>query len=228
MKNSDAFPFVFFGILLVLTAALIVWSIHYGKKRTREFTEIAQQIGFKFLGKTWRGPVLSPQHKMSLLQRTRGRFSNAMIGSAGGLHVSLFDYTYQMGKSTVTQTLASFSQDLHLPSFELRAENIFDRIGDAFVHKDINFDSHPEFSRRYFLRSPDASATRKLFTPSLLTYLEQIPADKKWHVEASATTLIVYRGGGPLKASDILPFLDEASAMARTILSAGGLSKPVA
>jgi hypothetical protein len=54
-----------------------------------------------------------------------------MIGSSGGLNVSLFDYTFPMGKSSVTYTLAAFSQDLQLPAFELRPENIFDRIGDA-------------------------------------------------------------------------------------------------
>jgi len=33
-------------------------------------------------------------------------------------------------------------------------ENSFDRIGDAIVHRDIDSDSNPEFSRRYLLNSP--------------------------------------------------------------------------
>jgi len=224
--QNDAIPFLMFGFFIALVVALIVWGIHYARKRTAEFSQVAQQIGFQFLGDTWRGPSLPPRPNMCLIQRTRGKFSNAMIGSAGGLNVSLFDYTYHVGKNTATYTLAAFSHDLQLPPFELRAENVFDRIGDAFVHSDIDFDSHPEFSRRYLLRSPDEAGARQIFTPSLLTYFEQIPSDKKWHVEASGMALILYRTTGPLRSADIQPFLDETSSIARTIFSSGGARRP--
>ena len=217
--QSDPIPFLMFGFFIALVVGLIVWGMRYGKKRTAQFSQVAQLIGFQFLGDTWRGPMLPPQPNMCLIQRTRGRFSNAMIGSSGGLNVSLFDYTYHVGKNTATYTLAAFSYDVQLPPFELRAENIFDRIGDAFVHNDIDFDSNPEFSRRYLLRSPDETGTRQTFTPSLLTYFEQIPSDKKWHVEASGMTLILYRTTGPLRPGDIQPFLSQTSSIARTIFS---------
>lgn len=224
--HNDAIPFLMFGFFIALVIALIAWGIHYGRQRTAEFSQVAQQIGFQFLGDAWRGPMLPPQPKICLIQRTRGKFRNAMIGSTGGLNVSLFDYTYQVGKNTETYTLAVFSQDLLLPPFELRAENIFDRIGEAFVHNDIDFDSHPEFSRRYLLRSPDEAGARQIFTPSLLTYFEQIPSDRKWHIESSGTALILYRTTGPLRSADIQPFLDETSSIARAIFSSGGVKRP--
>jgi hypothetical protein len=141
-----------------------------------------------------------------------------MTASTGGFQIGLFDYSYIQGKSTVIQTVATFTQDQWLPPFELRAEGVLDRIEDAITHKDIDFDSHPEFSRRYLLRSPDEENTRRFFTPSLLTYMEQPPPEKKWHIEATGTTLIFYRGW-PLKPSDVRAFLDDTSAIARIFIN---------
>jgi hypothetical protein len=112
---------------------------------------------------------------------------------------------------------------MELPPFELRPEGILDRMGEAFVHNDIDFDSHPEFSKRYQLRSRDQASTRRLFTPSLLTYVEQIPPEEKWHIEAAARTLIVYRRRATGEGADLPSFLDNTSAIKRTIVSSGGL-----
>jgi len=221
MTNANRIgPFWILALPLVIFIPVLLWSLRYRKKRTEEFAQTAEQMGFTFLGETWRGPVLSPLAKTSILQQTRGGFRNAMIGAVGGLDVAIFDYTYQAGKSTVTLTLAAFPHDRGLPPFELRSENILDKIGDAFARNDIDFDSDPEFSKRYFLRSPDEEGTRNLFTPGLLSYFEQIPADKQWHIENSAKTLMVYRYRQLANASEIPHFLHEASAIARTILSA--------
>ncbi|HEY6370620.1 MAG TPA: hypothetical protein VIX37_08570 [Candidatus Sulfotelmatobacter sp.] len=69
-----------------------------------------------------------------------------------------------MGKSSVSQTVAALSQDQPLPPFALPPENLFDRIGDAIVHHDIDFDSNAEFSKRYLLKSPEDASARRLFT----------------------------------------------------------------
>jgi hypothetical protein len=226
MNSHDVILFIMFGGFLALMAVIITASIKYAKKRTRELTEVAQQIGFRFVGKNWGGPPLSPQPGTSLLQRTRGSYNNVMTGSSGKLQISLFDYTYRVGKSTCTQTLAAFSQDQQLPPFALRPENFFDRIGDAIVHNDIDFNSNPEFSKRYLLKSPDEAGTRRLFTPSLLTYLEQFQTN--WCVEGTGPTLIVYRGGRPVSPSDMPAFLEETSGIARTFFASEGLRKPLA
>ena len=146
-----------------------------------------------------------------------------MTGTSGALQVSLFDYTYHVGKCTATQTLATFSQNIELPPFALRPENFLDRIGDAILHNDLDFDSHPEFSRRYLLRSPDEANTRRLFTPGVLTSLEQIQSS--WNIEGTGPTLILYRGGSPVSPSDLPAFLDEASRIARTFFASEGLRK---
>ena len=220
MTSFDNPAFWFLLIPLAIGIPVVLWSLRYRKRRTQEFDQIAQQMGFRFLGDNWRGPVLSPRDRTCIIQRSRGSFHNSMIGAVGGLDVTVSDYTYQMDKSTVTLTLAAFTHDRQLPAFELRSEGIFDKIGDAFVHHDIDFDSNPEFSKRYLLRSPDEEGSRGLFTAGLLAYFEQIPLDKQWHVETSAKTLILYRYRQFMKAAEIPHFLNAASEIARTILAA--------
>ncbi|MGA2345317.1 MAG: hypothetical protein ABSF93_04885 [Candidatus Sulfotelmatobacter sp.] len=225
MNSRDVIPFIMFGVFFVVMAAVIVASVLYAKKRTRELAEAAQRIGLQFIG-TGSGPSFPPQPKVSMLQRTRGRFSNVMTGSSSGLQISLFDYSYPAGKSSVSQTVAAFSQDQQLPPFALRPENFLDRIGDAIVHNDIDFDSNPEFSRRYLLKSPDEAGVRRLFTPSLLTSLEQFQAS--WCVEGTGPLLIVYHSGRIVSPSDLPAFLEETSRIARTFFASEGLRKPVA
>jgi hypothetical protein len=222
-NSSFAFWFVSFGVAAAI--AIVVMAIRQARQRTRDLAALAQRMGFNFLGNNWGGPILSPNCKTSLIQRMyRGRFSDVMTGSKDGFQVSMFDYTYGSGKSSVTLTMTCFAQNAELPAFELRPENIFDKIGDAITHSDIDFDSNPEFSRRYHLRAPDEMRIRTIFTPSLLTYFEQIPSDKKWHVEASGPSLIIYRHRWPAKAEEVPALLNETSAIARTVLASAGIS----
>ncbi|HXX02521.1 MAG TPA: hypothetical protein VEJ00_14995 [Candidatus Acidoferrales bacterium] len=219
MQHNADFPLWLLLLGITVVALVVAWGIRAARQRTRDMTAIAQQLGLTFVGDHWRGPTLSPRFKMTLLQRMHGRFRNVMIGSSGGLEVAVFDYTYSQGKSSVTLTLACFSQDADLSPFELRPEGFFDKIGDAILHNDLDFDSHPDFSNRYHLRSPDEKHTRMLFSPSLLTYFEQIPLDRKWHVEASGPTLVLYEFRGRVATDNIPNFLNDTSSIARTILS---------
>jgi hypothetical protein len=217
-----------FGFFVALFIGIIVWSILYAKKRAQELAAAAQQIGFTFMGDTWHGPVLNPQFKTCLLQRTRGRFNNVMVGMSGNLQTVVFDYRYQAGKSSITQTMVCFSHNVQLPPFTLHPEGIFDRLSDAIVHNDIDFDSHPTFSRRYALKSPDEANTRRLFTPAVLSYMEQVFPEMKWNIEASAINLFVYRAGRTVSPADLPTFLQQASSVATALFNSDGLKNSVA
>lgn len=223
MRQNSPFAFWFVGFGITAAAVIVALAIRQARQRTRDLAALAQNIGFTFLGEAWHGPKLSSMYKTSLLQRTRGGFSNVMIGRRGEFDVGVFDYSHGQGKSRVTLTLVSFSQDAELPPFELRPENIFDKIGDAILQGDIDFDSNPEFSRRYRLGTPNEARIRMLFDPSLMNYFEQIPPDKKWHVEASGPSLIIYCHRVPARAAEIPTLLNEAFAIAKTVLTAAGV-----
>lgn len=211
-----------FGLFVVLFIVIIIWGILYARKRSQDLAAAAQQIGFTFMGDTWRGPVLNPRYQTCLLQRVRGRFNNVMVGMSGNLQTIVFDYAYSAGKSTVTQTVACFSHDLQLPPFALKPEGIFDRLGDAIVHNDIDFDSHPAFSQRYALKSPDEASARRFFTPAVLSYMEQI-SETNWNIETSGINLFIYRSGRTVSAANLPTFLQQASSVATALFNSDGL-----
>lgn len=217
-----------FGFFVALFVVIVVWTILYAKKRSQDLAAAAQQIGFTFMGDTWHGPVLNPHFRTSLLQRTRGRPNNVMVGMAGSFEAIVFDYTYRAGKSSITQTMACFSHKIELPSFTLKPEGILDRLGDAIVHNDIDFDSHPTFSRRYALKSPAEASTRRVFSPAVLTQLEQISAEAIWSVETSGVNLFIFRAGRTVSPSSLATFLQQTSAIATVIFNSEGLKNSVA
>jgi hypothetical protein len=216
---SPTFLLVVFGLAIVL----IIWGILSSRKRTQELIALAPQLGFTFMGKAWSGPPLDGRYKTCLLQRTRGGFSNVMVGVTGGLEAMVFDYGYQANRSSINQTIACFPQKLGLPPFSLKPEGLLDRIGDAIVHNDIDFDSHPGFSSRFALKSPDEAGTRRLFTPSLLTTLEQMPSSRRWIIESNGNQLFIYSHGWIVPSAGLVAFLQETSGMARAIASSDGL-----
>ncbi len=102
-----------------------------------------------------------------------------------------------------------------IPDFVLAPENLFHKIGQAFGYQDIDFESHPDFSKRYLLRGPDEAAIRAAFAPAALSYLEQHVG---WHVEVKDETAAVYRAGKRVKPEDLPTFLEDARAILRVLV----------
>lgn len=227
MQNTNAIAWVIFVGFAVFGVVIVL--VLFGKKQAREralaMQAAAQQIGFTFLGNDQTRAV---SVRTTLFRRGGGRrFRNIMNGSHAGFEISLFDYSYTIstGKSssTFTQTVAAFIQNLPLPVFDLHREGFFDRVGDVFTHNDIDFESNPEFSRRYHLSGDEKERIQELFTPALLTFLEGLSPDSGWHFEGSGLTLILYRGNQTIVADQLQPFLDETSSLAHNFFTACGL-----
>jgi hypothetical protein len=224
---------VLFGIAIAVIAGVAIVRRTLAQKRTKALRGVAQAIGFAFEGEAWNQQPESHQMHAAVFGRGRNRrFDNAMSAFSAGFKTSLFDYSFTVGggknSHTFSQTVAAYSQQLWLPLFEIRPEGFLDRIGDAFVHKDIDFESHPDFSRRYLLRGPDESEIRRLFCPDLLTFLEELSRENKWHIEGADSTLFLYRSDVTIRADELPSFLEETSAIARKFFSSpAGLSKPV-
>ncbi len=161
MKGHDIDNLWFFGIVVAVAIPLILVSVHYANKRARELTERAQQIGFQFLGSKLNTPPSGPS---IFLIHKRGAFTNVLTASAGGFQVGLFDYTHGIGKTTVAQTVAAFSQGAQPSGFELRPEHVIDKMKVALAPQHADFDSHPEFSKRYVLQSPDKKPVEKFWS----------------------------------------------------------------
>lgn len=217
------------GVILVLigSAALVVAVSLHARKRTNAFRATALQIGLVFVGE---GDSQISELRTALFHRGipwSRTFRNVMKGQYAGLQTSLFEYSYSIGKGNFSQTVVAFTQDLRLPWFDLHPEGFISKITDAIFHRDIDFQSHPGFSSRYGLCGKDEGSIRALFTPALLTFLETLRSEKKWHMEGDGATLLLYRFQQIVEPSELRAFLDETSSIAQTFLSSCGRTSEI-
>jgi len=209
--NGDMVPFLMFGGMAVLVVFVIVISSVMAKKRREALAAVAASMGFTF---TPKGSDTGRQSlgNFPLLNRGRSRrMYNIMSGVAQGINVRIFDYRYTTGSGknshTYYQTVIAFETDsLNVPVFRLTPESVFHKIGTAFGMQDIDFDSHPEFSRRYLLKGEDEDGIRAMFTPSVLSFFEE---HEKLCVEGNRQRLLVYRASRRVKPELWQSFLQE-------------------
>ena len=125
--------------------------------------------------------------------------------------VAIFGYEYmtRVGQhtSTAKQNVIYFrSPALNLPEFALRPENLFDKIGDVFGGQDIDFESHPKFSKSYSLRGSDEQKVRETFTDEVLSFFENQTGIS---TEGGGDQLIFYRAGKRIDPDQVSSFKQE-------------------
>jgi carbonic anhydrase len=201
---------VIIGILAIV--GLIIFVAHkFEKARRRQLQAVADQLGLQFHpnGDT---AIQNAIGQLRLFNQGHGRQTRNMLsGRTEDVDVAIFGYRYKTGggkhQHTHQQTVISFqSSHLSLPEFELRPEHMFHKIGQAFGYKDIDVDSHPEFSKRYVLRSQNEGAIRDLFTPEILEFFE---SQKGVSIEAANDRLIYYRAGKRIKPENVRSLMEE-------------------
>lgn len=189
------------AVILVLLG--IIWiAVRFEKKRGKSMKAQAVRLGWSYAPKAGLSDIPSADaFHLFNIGRSR-RVKNLMQGGGEDLHTAVYDYQYTVGggqsSHTVSQTVFQFqSARLNLPAFILKPENVFHKIGQSFGYQDIDFDSYPEFSKRYLLRGGDEERIRKLFNPDMLVRFES--EEKGLVVEAGSQILICYRSGKRVK-----------------------------
>jgi hypothetical protein len=200
-------------IVGVVAIVALVLYINYlvEKKRTEGMQRAAEELGFEFSPKG-DGPLLTELSLFNLFTQGHSRrLYNLMRGEANNLEVDIFDYTYVTGSGksshTWSQTLVCFGmRDTNLPSFSLRPETFWDKIGTWFGYQNINFDTNPGFSDKYLLRGRDEPAVRALFGDGVLAYFERHPG---LSVEGYGHRLMFYRQSKRVDPDNVRGFLEE-------------------
>jgi hypothetical protein len=211
-----------FGIVLLVIAAaallggLAYWSHQARKKRREALAALAAQMRWSF----------TPDGDDTLRSIMGGfrlfahghskRFTNLMRGPGEASNMALFDYEYTIGggkeRHTFRQTVLSLNLGGRpLPRFCLRPERAWDKVEAFFGHKDINFDMHPDFSKKYSLRGDDEYQIQKLFTGGLIAFVEGAPGIS---MEGEGSTLLLYRNRKLAKSEDIRAFIEMGSRLA--------------
>ena len=211
MKDELIFTIIgiVFSIFFVGLLILIFWR--KGKKRTEQFALISAELKLNFFpkGSTSLFERLKPFHLFS--KGWSRKIKNLMEGEANKVELAIFDYQYTTHGGQHPQThrqslLFIRSPKLNLPDFSLRPENVFHKIGSAFGDKDIDFETHPIFSKSYLLRGDNEAAIRGLFNNELLNFIQ---SQQKISIEGSGDQLIFYRNKNRVKPEEVESFMEE-------------------
>ena len=211
MKDELIFKIIIivFLFFIVGSSILIFWRM--GMIRTEQFALISAELKLNFFpkGSTSLFERLKPFY---LFSKGRSRkIKNLMEGEANKVELAIFDYQYTTGggenSHTYRQSILFFrSPKLYLPDFSLRPENVFHKIGGAFGYKDIDFVTHPIFSKSYLLRGDNEAAIRGLFNNKLLNFIQ---SQQKISIEGSGDQLIFYRNKNRVKPEEVESFMEE-------------------
>lgn len=190
MIDTTSILLVLFAIFALLLFAgfigLVVLLVRTGLKRkenlairTKQLADLAARFGFAF------APVaeLSALPFLANFEVFEGypkALENLMQGEVSGRTVWIFDLAYTnsgpagSGTTTSRQTMCAVEdRSLQLPRFYLRPEGILEKALHIVGRRDIDFDSHPDFSGAFTLFGDDENAIRAVFRPELLSHFEQ-------------------------------------------------------
>lgn len=201
------------GGILVLVALIIGGAWWFDKKRTEGLQQVAEEMGLEFR-KEGDAQLQNGLARFQLFNQGRARkLRNLVVGDAGDISISIFDYQYTTGSGkhqhTSAQTVVCLASPLlDIPSFTLRPESMFDKIGGALgLQKDIDFDEFPNFSRIYLLKSDNETAVRELFHRELVASLEK---NKRISIEATSGNVIIYNARQRKKPEQLKELFSEA------------------
>lgn len=180
-------------LVLIATGYAIVKYIDH--QRTQTVKALAPKLGFTYQ-QAPRQHLHPSIWQSDLFTKGRNRtLKNLIQGDISNLQVSVGDYSYVTGhgksRTTHRQTVAFIEfHQTYLPHFLLIPENIFHKIGSLIGYQDIDFDSHPEFSKRYYLKGENETAIRDCFTPQVLEFFEN---HGRFCVESRGSVLMYYK-----------------------------------
>ena len=211
MKDELIFKIIIivFLFFIVGSSILIFWRM--GMIRTEQFALISAKLKLNFFpkGSPSLFERLKPFHLFS--KGWSRKIKNLMEGEANKVELAIFDYQYTTHGGQHPQThrqslLFIRSPKLNLPDFSLRPENVFHKIGGSFGYKDIDFETHPIFSKSYLLRGDNEAAIRGLFNNELLNFIQ---SQQKISIEGSSDQLIFYRHKNRVKPDEVESFMEE-------------------
>lgn len=184
---------------------------HLERRRSERVGHAAQALGFSF--DVEKDELLRQLASLPLFSHgRRQRIRNVLTRRIEGGTAHVFDYRYTVGtgksSSTLEQTVVAFLESgASRPAFQLRPENVFHKLLQAVGYQDIDFDSHPTFSKQYLLRGADEGGVRQLFQPHVLTFFEGRPG---LSLEGERGDLILYRPGKKVAPDALGPLFEEA------------------
>jgi hypothetical protein len=215
-------PMLIIGAIVVTIGVGAYFAYLNEKKRTAALADAALRLGFSFEQKVSNeeAATLGSFHLFKIGRSRKGK--NLMRGKSDGADAVLLDYQYTVGggknSHTYSQTVVIYPGEAGgaaLPDFTLGPEHWWNKVGEVFGHRDINFEASEEFSKHYLLKGPDEAAIRTLFGAEPLGFFAQ---HQGWSVESAAGSLVIYHSGRRVKPEEMQPFLADTAALRRALV----------
>ena len=207
-------PLIFICILYLIVnfVLYIKLSKRLDKLRTDQIKKTANDLNLSFSDEGNQSIIkrLSEFHLFS--QGSSKKITNMIHGNFRNHEFALFDYEYGASGSNnnsyhYEQSVIWFRfENLRLPNFALRPEKLFHKIGGVLGYQDIDFKSHPKFSKTFLLRGNDEPEIRDVFKNEVLNFFESL---EEISVEGGGNQLVLYRHKVRITPEAIEQFMDE-------------------
>jgi hypothetical protein len=210
---------VFWVPFSIIAILLVSWMVRIERERNATHIKECQDAAIR-LGASYeynapdtlivkiRGLELTYSDGNSLRNAVRDVFTQR--SAAETLYVFLHEHRGSkpggVGGSVHRETVGCLvSTRLQLPPFRLSPERAIEKIATMLGARDIDFSSHPGFSRSYFLVAQNETAARNLFDSAVLDYFDRNPG---FHVEGNGDTLVIYRFDRTVAINELQKFFD--------------------
>jgi len=183
---------LFVILFILLIGAGIAYAIYAAAQRRKLLSKWAQRRSLHFNpAKTYDLDSCFPNSKCLHRGRSRHAF-NIITGQLGGREITAFDYRYTTGSGKNRQT-HNFSAiivtaPLPLKPLFIRREGFFDKVTEFFGADDIDFES-AEFSRKFFVKSPDKKWAYDVIHQRMMEYLLTAP---KYAIQFAGDSIIAW------------------------------------
>jgi hypothetical protein len=168
----------FIPLMIILFGVIAYFSWKEEQKRKAKLTEWARRNNWSFRPDKYRG--LDREYPaIKLFDRGHSRFGkNVVKGHFKGFPVTCLDYQYTTGSGKNRKThrygVVVVEVDHPVIPLEIRREHIFDKVGEFLGMDDIDFESS-EFSRKFYVKSPDRKWAFDVIHSRTMEYLLKSP-----------------------------------------------------
>jgi MFS superfamily sulfate permease-like transporter len=122
------------------------------------------------------------------------------LGKVEVSDISLQEGAMQDRTETRITLLQLSDTDMVIPDFALEPEGLWSKLFEGVAGKDIDFTSHPIFSKKYYLRGENEQAITQFFSDAIIRFLEN---REEMHIECHKNRLIFYKKRDVLEPSEI-------------------------
>lgn len=183
-------------IIIVVIAFMGYFFFQEEKKRRQRLADWAKRNNWHYDSGTRKGWE-KEYPAVKLFDEGHSRHGkNVITGHFKSMPITCFDYQYTVGHGKNQQThrraVTILGVDHPMIPLFIRRENPFDRVGEFLGADDIDFES-AEFSRTFFVKSPDKKWAYDVIHSRTMEYLLKAP--KQFTVAFGASEIVIIKTG---------------------------------